>query len=127
MPRGPSTSLPLLVWLPRHRAWRLPYCTEDGGVGVKRLPEAIQAILSRCRGTIGCGILEVDIPEVLVRLGRAAAPLVGSVTNQGRPLNRGQLPILRASGARSRASEGYQARGVRMRSYIPELPGQAAC
>lgn len=54
--------------------WKLPYLHADGGPDTKRLPKAIQAILSNYRGA------RVDIPrdavgEVLVRLGVAAAVL----------------------------------------------------
>lgn len=57
------------------RTWKLPYCQADGTVDLKRLPKAIQAILSNYRGVRVSGIPEADIPEVLVRLARAAARL----------------------------------------------------
>lgn len=57
------------------RTWKLPYCLGDGSVDVKRLPKAIQSILSNYRGTKVSGIPEAHIPEVLVRLARAAARL----------------------------------------------------
>jgi hypothetical protein len=57
------------------RTWKLPYCVADGTVDVKRLPKAIQAILSNYRGTKVSGIPEADIPDVLVRLARAAVRL----------------------------------------------------
>jgi hypothetical protein len=55
--------------------WKLPYRNADGSIDVKRLPNAIQAILSNYRGTKVSGIPEKDIPDTLVRLARAAAQL----------------------------------------------------
>ena len=55
-------------------SWKLPYLLENGDPDIKRLPKAIQSILSNYRGA------KVDIPrtavgDVLVRLGIAAARL----------------------------------------------------
>jgi hypothetical protein len=55
--------------------WKLPYRLADGSVDLKRLPKAIQSIISNYRGVKVSGIPEADIPEVLVRLARAAASL----------------------------------------------------
>ena len=57
------------------RTWKLPYCNLDGSIDVKRLPKAIQAILSNYRGTkvSRSSIPEESIPDVLVRLACAAA------------------------------------------------------
>lgn len=55
--------------------WKLPYLSADGSVDRKRLPKAIQSIVSNYRGTNVRGIPPSDIPDVLVRLGRAAARL----------------------------------------------------
>jgi len=55
--------------------WRLPYRRADGSVDPKRLPKAVQAILSNYRGARVSGIPESAIADVLVRLGRAAASL----------------------------------------------------
>jgi hypothetical protein len=52
--------------------WKLPYCNMDGSPDTKRLPKAIQAILSNYRGTKVSGIPEQAIPDVLVRLALAA-------------------------------------------------------
>lgn len=52
--------------------WSLPYLNADGSVDTKRLPKAIGAILSNYRGAQVTSIPESAIPEVLVRLGRAA-------------------------------------------------------
>lgn len=54
--------------------WKLPYLLADGTPDAKRLPKAIQCILSNYRGA------KVDIPraavgDVLVRLGMASAAL----------------------------------------------------
>ena len=58
----------------RPTTWKLPYRLGDGAIDLKRLPKAIQAILSNYRGA------KVTIPreaagDVLVRLARAAASL----------------------------------------------------
>ncbi|MGD0971292.1 MAG: hypothetical protein ABSA04_07830 [Desulfobaccales bacterium] len=52
--------------------WKLPYCNSDGAPDTKRLPKAIQAILSNYRGVKISGIPEQAIPDVLVRLALAA-------------------------------------------------------
>jgi hypothetical protein len=57
------------------KTWKLPYRLADGRVDVKRLPKAVQAILSNYRGTKVSGIDEKDVPDVLVTLARAAASL----------------------------------------------------
>lgn len=54
------------------RTWKLPYRLADGSIDTKRLPKAIQAILSNYRGVRVSGIPEQAIPDVLVRLARAA-------------------------------------------------------
>jgi hypothetical protein len=55
--------------------WKLPYRLVDGSPDVKRLPKAIQAILSNYRGAKVSSVPENDIPDVLVRLARAASSL----------------------------------------------------
>ena len=55
--------------------WKLPYRLADGNIDLRRLPKAIQAILSNYRGAKVSSIPERDIPDVLVRLGQAAACL----------------------------------------------------
>ncbi len=62
--------------------WKLPYRLADGSPDVKRLPKAIQAILSNYRGTKVSGIPEKDIPDVLVRLAQEAVRL-GRMPRQG--------------------------------------------
>lgn len=57
----------------RPATWKLPYRLSDGTVDAKRLPKAIQAILSNYRGTKVGGIPESDMPAVLARLASAAA------------------------------------------------------
>ena len=59
----------------RPSTWKLPYRLADGSIDLRRLPKAVQAILSNYRGTKVSGIPEADIPEVLVRLACAAASL----------------------------------------------------
>lgn len=53
-------------------SWKLPYLLADGAVDAKRLPKAIQAILSNYRGMKVSGIPENAIPAVLQRLAKAA-------------------------------------------------------
>lgn len=52
--------------------WHLPYLNADGTADLRRLPKAIQAILSNYRGARLSSVPERDIPDVLVRLARAA-------------------------------------------------------
>jgi hypothetical protein len=55
------------------QSWKLPYLNEDGTIDAKRLPKAIQCILSNYRGARVGGIPEQSIPAVLARLADAAA------------------------------------------------------
>ena len=55
--------------------WKLPYRLADGTPDAKRLPNAIQCILSNYRGATVSSVPEKDIPDVLVRLARAAASM----------------------------------------------------
>lgn len=57
------------------RSWHLPYRNADGTVDTKRLPKAIQAILSNYRGAHLSSVPESAIPDVLVRLALAARSL----------------------------------------------------
>ena len=63
------------------KTWHLPYLLSDHSVDLRRLPKAIQAILSNYRGARVRSIPESDIPDVLVRLGRAAAS-VGKMADE---------------------------------------------
>ncbi|MGZ4910186.1 MAG: hypothetical protein ACXVI1_05610 [Halobacteriota archaeon] len=55
--------------------WKLPYLLADGSVDVKRLPKAIQSILSNYRGARVSSVPESFIPDVLKRLSIAAERL----------------------------------------------------
>ena len=55
------------------KTWKLPYLLSDGSVDLKRLPAAIQAVVTSYRGKKVSGIADDRLPDVLVRLGRAAA------------------------------------------------------
>lgn len=55
--------------------WSLPYKNADGSIDEKRLPKAIQALLSNYRGARVRRIPEKAIPGVLQTLARAAAAL----------------------------------------------------
>lgn len=54
------------------KTWKLPYLQADGTIDAKRLPKAVQAILSNYRGAKVSGIPEKAIPTVLDKLGIAA-------------------------------------------------------
>ncbi len=62
--------------------WKLPHLDESGAVDEKRLPKAIQAVISNYRGVKVSGIPEPAIPDVLVRLAQAAGR-VGKLPGQG--------------------------------------------
>jgi len=66
----------------RPTTWKLPYLSEDGNIDVKRLPKAIQAILSNYRGARVSSVPEGVIPDVLRRLAEAAEQL-GRMPHQG--------------------------------------------
>jgi hypothetical protein len=53
--------------------WKLPYLHIDGRMDEKRLPKAIQALLSNYRGAQVGGIPQQALPGILVKLARAAA------------------------------------------------------
>ena len=53
-------------------SWKLPYLLADGAVDTKRLPKAVQCILSNYRGAKVTGIPEQSISSVLGRLAEAA-------------------------------------------------------
>jgi hypothetical protein len=59
----------------RPATWKLPYRLASGLVDERRLPKAIQAILSNYRGAKVSGIPEKDMPAVLGRLAEAAESL----------------------------------------------------
>jgi hypothetical protein len=54
------------------KTWKLPYLFADGRPDLKRLPGAIQAITTSYRGKNVSGIPDERIPDVLIRLGKAA-------------------------------------------------------
>ena len=56
----------------RPGTWKLPYRLAAGQIDAKRLPKAIQAILSNYRGAKVSGIPEADMPGILTRLAEAA-------------------------------------------------------
>jgi hypothetical protein len=55
------------------KTWKLPYRLIDGAPDVKRLPAAIQAVLTSYRGKKVSGIPDDAVADVLSKLGRAAA------------------------------------------------------
>lgn len=64
-------------------SWKLPYLLADGSVDTKRLPKAIQSLVSNYRGAKVRGIPASELPDVLVKLARAAASL-GKMPHQSR-------------------------------------------
>lgn len=52
--------------------WKLPHLKADGTIDEKRLPKAIQCLLSNFRGVKVKGIPESDVANVLLRLARSA-------------------------------------------------------
>ena len=71
----PATCFAYVGNASRPTTWRLPYRQADGSIDRARLPKAIQAILSNYRGTKVSAIPEQAIPDVLIRLARAADEL----------------------------------------------------
>lgn len=61
--------------------WHLPYRGADGGIDLRRLPKAIQSILTNYRGARVTSVPEAAIPDVLVRLALAARA-VGKMPDQ---------------------------------------------
>lgn len=61
--------------------WKLPYRLIDGTIDEKRLPKAIQCIISNYRGAKVSGIPEADVPSILVRLARGAES-IGKMPHQ---------------------------------------------
>ncbi|HDL84865.1 MAG TPA: hypothetical protein ENH11_00760 [Candidatus Acetothermia bacterium] len=55
--------------------WKLPYRNRDGTVDEAHLPGAIRAIVTNYRGAHIKSVPEAAIPDVLVRLGKAAAEI----------------------------------------------------
>ena len=66
----------------RPASWKLPFMLEDGSIDARRLPKAIQAILSNYRGAKVRSVPEKAIPDVLRRLASAAEQL-GRMPHQG--------------------------------------------
>ncbi len=64
------------------RTWKLPYQKLDRTVDEKRLPKAIQSLLSNYRGAKVEGIPDRDIPDVFRRLAEAAFQL-GKISKNG--------------------------------------------
>lgn len=55
--------------------WKLPYRNADGSVDEKHLPGAIRAVVSNYRGAHLKTVPDTAVPDVLVRLGKAAAEI----------------------------------------------------
>ncbi len=63
-------------------SWKLPFLLEDSTVDGRRLPKAIQSILTNYRGARVSSVPEKAIPDVLRRLA-GAAERIGKMPNQG--------------------------------------------
>lgn len=70
--RLPAACFAYVGDLGRPTTWHLPYRVADGEIDPRRLPKAIDAILSNYRGAHVSSVPERAIPDVLVCLGRAA-------------------------------------------------------
>lgn len=68
----PATCFAYVGDYSKPHSWKLPYLLADGTLDAKRLPKAIQAILSNYRGAKVSGIPETAIRAVLERLAKAA-------------------------------------------------------
>lgn len=68
------------------QTWKLPYRLANGAVDQAHLPGAIRAVLSNYRGTRVKTVPEAAMPEVLVRLGKAAAEIRKLPTQTPSPL-----------------------------------------
>lgn len=62
--------------------WKLPYRLANGAVDEKHLPGAIRAVVCNYRGARVKSIPEKSLPDVLVRLGKAAAE-IGKLPDRG--------------------------------------------
>lgn len=88
---APSSEVPAVLLHPKHKrpaecfayvgdasqpkSWKLPYRMPDGSVDEQHLPGAIRAVLSNYRGAHIRTVPEAAMPDVLVRLGVAAAQI----------------------------------------------------
>jgi hypothetical protein len=77
------------------QTWCLPYLHADGSVDVKRLPKAIQAILTNYRGTHVKKVPESAVADVLVRLA-IAAQSIGKLPEQSVSPARAYLALVAA-------------------------------
>lgn len=68
----------------RSTTWHLPYLLEDGSIDARRLPKAIQCLLSNYRGAHTTSVPESAVPEVMVRLA-VAATRAGRLPEPGSP------------------------------------------
>ncbi|HZT09038.1 MAG TPA: hypothetical protein VFC51_18610 [Chloroflexota bacterium] len=80
IPGSPSNRLPLECFAhvgdaSKPSTWHLPYRLVDGTIDERRLPKAIQAVLSNYRGARVSTIPEKDIAAVLHRLAEAASTI----------------------------------------------------
>ena len=63
------------------KSWHLPFLHADGSVDGRRLPKAVQAILTNYRGATLTSVPEAEIPDVLVLLA-CAATTAGKMPSQ---------------------------------------------
>lgn len=63
------------------KTWHLPYLLADGAIDARRLPKAVQSVLTNYRGAKVRSLPEAAIPDVLVRLA-CAATTAGKMPDQ---------------------------------------------
>jgi hypothetical protein len=110
--------------------WKLPYRQADGRIDAKRLPKAIQALLSNYRGAKVGGIPEKDIKAVLIVLAQAASAegkmppraseAAPAYCELARVLEQQGLPIEEASDLMHHASE------LRVSPFVPDVKSNQA-
>jgi hypothetical protein len=91
--------------------WKLPHLSSSGTVDEKRLPKAIQAVISNYRGVKVGGIPEPAIPNVLLKLAQAAVR-AGKLPSQGgsvAPIYEQLVEVLRQLGRLDQILKDYAA------------------
>lgn len=116
----------------RTGTWKLPFLCADGSIDTKRLPKAIQVILSNYRGAKVQKVPEEAIPDVLKRLAEAARSLGHMPPDAANPapvyrllsealVQMGNHKPARTSRSQGRKSKGNSPRPRSLRSAEPNL------
>jgi hypothetical protein len=85
-------------------SWHLPFLYPDGKVDGRRLPKAVQSILTNYRGATLTSVPEGAIPDVLVRLG-CAAMTEGKMPSQRKSAAAAYVQLAEALEQMGRAAE----------------------